>query len=151
MARLTVLDDDDLGPLTWNEDDLAWQGHVTVGQAKAALTIDTGLNDPNEAEQRAAVESARSLLPRVLPAMPGLLRSAAEQVATDVEGQGKLSIGEFTQSLRLLEVSLHESGELHYDCSEFFGAGAVMTVFFEADLSFGGAEIDHPVEADEEE
>jgi hypothetical protein len=47
---------------------------------------------------------------------------------------------EFANSLELECVTLHGCGELHYRCPKFF-PGRHVTVYFNEDVSFGGADV----------
>lgn len=143
-ARLAEVIDPVLGPLRWNEDGLSWEGQAEVRGKPVLLTVDPGLNDPNEDDQRAILEASRGLLLPALAAESRLLDQAVEQIAEDVADQGPFPKEEFQHALRLVEISLHAGGELHYDCGSHFGPGAILTIFFSEALEFGEAEIYHP-------
>ena len=141
--RLARWVDPQLGELVWNERGQAWSGRTEFAGRIVPFDVDPGLKDPTRQEQLAVLEPARALLAKLPAAEPELRRQAAEEVAEAVveqQDEVELPVEKFAQSLELTHISLGESRALHYRSPEFF-PGHTITVYIEADLSFGGSAV----------
>ena len=146
-TRLDRWIDPILGELTWHEVGKVWKGSCEFNGRVVRLELDRDDTDPSRAEQLAVIEPSRSILERLRDAESEFRRRAAEQVADAVvsqqlRGRGRVTLreDEFADGLELEMVSIHGCGELHYGSPEFF-PGWIVTVYFNADLSFGDAEV----------
>src|SRR4051812_36497644 len=141
--KLTRWTDPELGALEWDDRDGVWVARALFGGREVRLELDPDAKAPSRDEQLAVIAPAAKLLVALRLAEPGLRRQAADQIAEAVEEQQseiRLARDRFAATLVLGSVSLHGSGELHYRSDEFF-PGQSITVYFEDDLSFGGAEV----------
>jgi len=145
--RLNRWTDSILGDLNWDEGDVVWNGSCEIGGRVVRLQLDPDRRDPTREEQLAVVEPSRAVLDRLRQAEPELRRHAAKQIAASVvsqqpEGRKQIGLpeGRFASGLELQLVSIHGCGELHYHSAEFF-PGCCVTVYFNADLTFGDAEV----------
>jgi len=152
--KLTEWTDPVLGDLVWDDEDGAWSGTTDIDGRDVVLTVtsDTIVEGgaATRADQEAALDEARPLLDRVLEMEPKFRRLAAEEIANAAGDEGDEEtahsaldeVDELADVLQLEAVSLHGSGELFYtDSSAKFFPDAEITVYFEEDLSFGGAEV----------
>jgi hypothetical protein len=141
--KLSQWTDPELGALEWDDEDDVWVARTPFGGREVRLTLGPGVNDPSRDEQLATIGPSGKQLVALRQAEEELRRRAAEQIAEAVEEQQseiQLPRDRFAATLTLESVSLHGSGELHYRSDEFF-PGQRITVYFEDDLSFGGAEV----------
>jgi hypothetical protein len=141
--RLTKWTDPVFGALVWDEGSLAWIGHVEFAGRSVCLELDPDRANPTREEQLAILEPSRLVLDRLHAVEPELRRQAAKQVAEAVveqQDEVELPEEEFASTLELKCISLHGCGELHYRNSDFF-PGQHVSVYFNEDLSFGGAEV----------
>lgn len=146
MGRLVRWTDPVLGDFAWDEAGMVWDGLCELNGRLARLELDPDRTAPTREEQLAVFEPAREILDRLRAAEPELRRRAAAQIAAAVvsqqprRGRVELPEGRFADGLELEVVSIHGCGELHYRSPEFF-PGRRVTVYFNADLSFGDAAV----------
>ena len=123
------------GDLLWAGDN--WVGRVPFYGRDVRATIGTDREISTRDDQLDAIAVARRLLADVRSAEPELRRQAAEQIAEAVAEQWPdvgLPRTEFAITVVIEAVSLHGSGELHYQSEACF-PGKRITVFFDGDLS----------------
>jgi hypothetical protein len=131
-----------LGDLVWDEEDRVWDGQVRFLGRVVDIELDPDRKEPTREDQLAVIEHSRGVLERLAAVEDQLRHRAAERIAGPAREQQSdvaLPSVEFAESLALARVSLHGSGELHYRSDKFLPE-SVITVFFEEDLRFGGAE-----------